>query len=50
MLFSAYPVLLFLMPPWRQLAPGLVAWLVGALFTARMLVSPFAAAKFTWEL
>ena len=47
---SAYPVLLFLMPPMVSLAPGLVTWLVGALFTARMLVSPFAAAKFTWEL
>ncbi len=47
---SAYPVLLFLMPPMASVGPGLVAWLVGALFTARMLVSPFAAAKFTWEL
>ena len=47
---SAYPVLLFLMPPMGSLGPGLLAWLIGALFTARMLVSPFAAAKFTWEL
>ena len=47
---SAYPVLLFLMPPMVSLAPGLLTWLVGALFTARMLVNPFAAAKFTWEL
>jgi hypothetical protein len=47
---SAYPVLLFLMPPMASLGPGLLAWLVGALFTARMLVNPFAAAKFTWEL
>jgi len=47
---SAYPILLFLMPPMASLGPGLLAWLVGALFTARMLVSPFAAAKFTWEL
>ena len=47
---SAYPVLLFLMPPMASVGPGLLAWLVGALFTARMLVSPFAAAKFTWEL
>jgi hypothetical protein len=39
-----------LMPPMASVGPGLVAWLVGALFTARMLVSPFAAAKFTWEL
>ena len=47
---SAYPILLFLMPPMTSLAPGLLAWLIGALFTARMLVNPFAAAKFTWEL
>jgi hypothetical protein len=47
---SAYPILLFLMPPMASAGPGLAAWLVGALFTARMLVSPFAAAKFTWEL
>jgi hypothetical protein len=47
---SAYPVLLFLMPPMPSLAPGLLAWLIGALFTARMLVNPFAAAKFTWEV
>ena len=47
---SAYPLLLFLMPPMTSVAPGLVTWLIGALFTARMLVSPFAAAKFTWEI
>jgi hypothetical protein len=47
---SAYPLLLFLMPPMSSVAPGLVTWLVGALFTARMLVNPFAAAKFTWEI
>jgi hypothetical protein len=47
---SAYPVLLFLMPPMASIGPGLLGWLIGALFTARMLVNPFAAAKFTWEL
>ena len=47
---SAYPLLLFLMPPMTSVAPGLVTWLIGALFTARMLVNPFAAAKFTWEM
>jgi hypothetical protein len=47
---SAYPLLLFLMPPTASLAPGLIAWVVGAMFTAKMLVSPFAAAKFTWEI
>ena len=47
---SAYPILLFLMPPTASAIPGATAWLVGALFTAKMLVNPFAAAKFTWEL
>ncbi len=47
---SAYPVLLFLMPPMASSAPGLIAWTIGALFTAKMLVNPFVAAKFTWEL
>jgi hypothetical protein len=28
----------------------LVAWAVGALFTAKMLVNPFVSAKFTWEI
>jgi hypothetical protein len=49
-LLSAYPVLFFLTPPMQMTWPGLVAWLGGALFTAKMLVSPFSAAKFTWEL
>jgi hypothetical protein len=46
---SVYPVLLFLMPS-ASIGAGLVAWFVGALFTAKMLVNPFVAAKFTWEL
>jgi len=49
-LLSAYPVLFFLTPPLGSAAPAVVAWIGGALFTARMLVSPFASAKFTWEL
>jgi hypothetical protein len=48
--FSAYPALLFLMPPGISLTPGVVAWIGGALFTAKMLVNPFVAAKFTWQL
>jgi hypothetical protein len=48
--FSAYPALLFLMPPGMSLTPGVVAWVGGALFTAKMLVNPFVAAKFTWQL
>jgi hypothetical protein len=47
---SAYPVLFFLVPPLGSALPGMVAWIGGALFTARMLVNPFVAAKFTWEL
>ena len=47
---SMYPVLLFVTPSMASVAPGLVAWVIGALFTAKMLVNPFAAAKFTWEL
>jgi hypothetical protein len=49
-LLGAYPVLFFLVPPLPSALPGLLAWIGGALFTAKMLVSPFVAAKFTWEL
>jgi hypothetical protein len=49
-LFSSYPVLFFLTPPLASFAPGVLAWVGGALFTAKMLVDPFAAAKFTWQL
>ncbi len=44
--FTAYPVLLFLIPPGLSVAPGVLAWVGGALFTAKMLVSPFVAAKY----
>ena len=46
--FTAYPVLLFLLPPGGGLTPGLVAWIGGALFTAKMLVNPFVAAKYPY--
>jgi hypothetical protein len=49
-LVSAYPVLFFVVPPLGSALPGVIAWTVGALFTARMLVNPFASAKFTWEI
>ena len=49
-LFSAYPVLLFLLPPARTAWTGVLSWIGGALFTARMVVDPFSAAKFTWLL
>jgi hypothetical protein len=41
---SLYPALLFLMPP-IGMAPALVAWAGGALFTAKMLANPFVIAK-----
>lgn len=44
--FSAYPVLLFLVPPGVSVAPGVLAWVGGAFFTAKMLMNPFVAAKF----
>lgn len=47
-LFAAYPVLVFLLPPATSLVPGVLAWVGGALFTAKILTAPFVAAKFTW--
>ena len=43
---SVYPALFFLTPADISMIPGVVAWLGGALFTAKMLVNPFYAAKF----
>lgn len=45
---SFYPLTFFLLPP-VTMAPAILAWVGGALFTAKMLVNPFAAAKFTYE-
>ena len=45
---SAYPLVLFLVPAGISIAPGLLAWVGGALFTVKMLVSPFWAAKFPY--
>ena len=47
-LLSAYGVLFFLMPPMTSPLTGLIAWVGGALFTAKILVTPFESAKFTW--
>jgi hypothetical protein len=47
-LLSSYPTLFFLLPPMTAGWPGLISWFGGALFTAKMLVDPFAAAKYTW--
>jgi hypothetical protein len=43
---SIYPALFFVTPPLGSAVPALLAWVGGALFTAKMLVNPFAAAKF----
>lgn len=44
-LLSVYPVLFFLLPPTEVAWPAVLAWVGGALFTAKMLVNPFVAAK-----
>ncbi len=46
---SVYPALFFIVPPLAWTGPAILAWVGGALFTAKMLVNPFVAAKFTWE-
>jgi hypothetical protein len=46
---SLYPTLFFLVPPLGSAWPGLLAWLGGALFTAKMLMNPFVAAKFPYQ-
>jgi hypothetical protein len=43
---SIYPVLFFLTPEDISFVPGVIAWLGGAAFTAKMLVNPFYAAKY----
>lgn len=45
-LLSAYPVLFFVIPPIDSIAIGSLAWIGGAVFTAKMLVNPFVAAKY----
>jgi hypothetical protein len=47
---SVYPAFFFLTPPLASSLPVLAAWIGGALFTAKMLVNPFASAKFPWEI
>ena len=43
---SVYAATFFLTPPLASSVPALLAWAGGALFTAKMLVDPFYAAKF----
>lgn len=45
---SLYSAVFFLTPPVESLAPGVLAWAGGALFTARLLIDPFGAAKFPY--
>lgn len=42
---GVYPALFFLVPPLPMAWPALAAWIGGALFTAKMLMNPFIAAK-----
>jgi hypothetical protein len=46
---SIYPTMFFLVPPLESFTWPFVAWIGGAIFTAKMLVNPFYSAKFTWE-
>jgi hypothetical protein len=45
---AAYPLVLFLIPSGISVAPGVLAWIGGALFTVKILVSPFWAAKYPY--
>jgi len=47
-LLNFYPTLFFLVPGVNVAAPAVVAWIGGALFTAKMLVNPFVAAKYPY--
>jgi hypothetical protein len=47
---NIYPLVFFLMPPFQSSGAAILAWMGGALFTAKILVSPFDAAKRTWEI
>jgi len=42
---SVYAAMLFVTPPLDSFAPALLAWAGGSLFTAKMLLNPFVAAK-----
>jgi hypothetical protein len=47
-ILPVYPLALFLVPPGITIAPGVLAWIVGAVFTAKALVNPFWAAKYPY--
>jgi hypothetical protein len=40
---GAYGMALFLFPPVRSMATGLIAWVIGAVFTAGIVLHPFAS-------
>jgi hypothetical protein len=42
---GVYAAIFFLTPPLTSTAPAMLAWIGGALFTAKLLVNPFVAAK-----
>ena len=42
---SIYPALFFITPPLASVAPVVLAWLGGTLFTAHILINPFVSAK-----
>ncbi len=44
-IIGVYAAIFFLTPPMASSAPALLAWIGGALFTAKLLVNPFVAAK-----
>lgn len=46
---TIYPALFFVMPPIESSGIAVLAWVGGAIFTAKMVVNPFYSAKFTWE-
>jgi len=46
---TIYPALFFIVPPLDGIGVPLLAWVGGALFTAKMVINPFYSAKFTWE-
>jgi hypothetical protein len=46
---SQYPALFFLVPQVTTMTPAIVAWIGGALVTAKMVVNPFVTAKFPYD-
>ena len=49
-LLSAYAVVFYLVPPLNAVWPAVLAWVGGALFTAKILANPFAAATYPYSI